>query len=194
LPSQTVDLRPINLALKWVSALHRTLVALPIAVAILAGIDFSYAAEKMPNACGLLSPIEIQQVLGAMPIGMDHALAFRGGSTSLCQGRLGAVTLTIRVSISSTQDRTNEAIIAQMIKAGGGKVDTLNASDTSCTTIVPAPAMAAEYGYDSMCTIRAGDREIAVQAETHQLISLVPAMKLHTLVVLAARHLDAASK
>jgi hypothetical protein len=177
-----------------ISIPQRLVIALFITVAILTAMDFSYAAEKVPNACHLLSPIEIQDVLGVMPIGMDQPLGFRGGATSLCQGRLGAVTLTVRVSIRSRQDQENEAIIAQMIRAGGGTVDTLNQGDTTCTAIIPSPAMAAEYGYDSMCTLNAGDREIAVQAETHQLISLVPAVKLHKLVILAVSHLDAEIK
>jgi hypothetical protein len=148
------------------------------------------AAEVVPDACGLLSRAEIQAVLGARPIGMEHAVKFRGGTTSLCQGRIGELTLTVRISMRSAQDSANEASIAQMITAGGGTVETIRTGATACTTIVPANAMAAEYGYDSMCTMNLGGREVAVQAETHRSDALVPAAKLRPLVTLAAKRLD----
>jgi hypothetical protein len=52
--------------------------------------------------------------------------------------------------------------------------------------------MALEYGYDSMCTVSLGEREVAVQAETHRLDALIASAKLRALVALAAKHLTGA--
>ena len=147
------------------------------------------AAATFPDACNLLSRAEIQAILGAPLTGMDKAVTFRGATTSLCQGRIGEVTLTVRISRRSAQDSDNEATIGQMIVAGGGKVETVRTGGTACATIVPAAAMATEYGYDSMCTISLGEREVAVQGETHRLDALIPAAKLRPLETLAARRL-----
>jgi hypothetical protein len=160
----------------------------PALIGLLA-INSCLAAEIVPDACGLVSRAEIQSALGSSPAGMDHAVTFRGGSTSLCQGRIGQVTLTVRVSVRSEQDSDNEATIAQMIITGGGKVETVITGAAKCTTIVPAATMAGEYGYDSMCAISLGNREVAVQAETHRLDDLIPVAKLRSLVMLAAKRL-----
>jgi hypothetical protein len=171
-------------AVRGILKLTTALISLGLAVA-----NPTLAAEVIPDACSVLPGAEIQAVLGKPPIGMDHAVTFRGGTTSLCQGRLGEVTLTVRISMRSAQDSANEGTIAQMIIAGGGKVETVKTGATVCTTIAPAPAMASQYGYDSMCSIALGEREVAVQAETHRLDALIPAAKLRTLVGLAAKHL-----
>jgi hypothetical protein len=156
---------------------------------IFAGSAITSAAGKVPDACGLLSRAEIQSALGAAPAGMVRAITFRQGTTSLCQGRIGGVTLTVRISARSTRDSDDEAAIGQMIIAGGGKVNTVRTGGMTCTTILPAAPMAAEYGYDSLCTLDAGEREVAVQTETHDLDALVPVAKLAPLVGVAAMRL-----
>ena len=97
--------------------------------------------------------------------------------------------LTVRVSMRSDRDRVNETAIAQMITAGGGKIATVTSAGMTCTTIVPSAAMAAVYGYDTMCSTTVGERELAVQAESHKLSLQLSAAKLRPLAELAAKRL-----
>lgn len=145
------------------------------------------AGDNAPDACKLISRREIQTILGAAPSGMDRATNFRNATTSVCEGQLGAAALMIRASMRSAQDRENEAAIEQLIIAGGGKVNRVTTEGSACTTIVPAAPMAAEYGYDALCTINSGELEVAVQSESHQLGALIPIDKLRSLVALAAK-------
>lgn len=111
---------------------------------------------------------------------------FRGGCTSLCQGRVNGAAVTVRISVESEQDSANERAIAQMISDSGGKVETATTEGMTCTEIVPSAAMS-DYGYDSMCEVKAGSHTLAVQASTHDRKAIVPVAALQELVTLAAR-------
>jgi hypothetical protein len=143
-------------------------------------------AAGMANACSLLTLGEIQHALGGAVTGFDHATAFRGGSTSMCQGQVSGATVTVRVSAESQQDSANEQTIAQMITSSGGKVETERTEGVTCTTIIPTAAMS-DYGYDSMCEVKADSRTMAVQASTRDQKAIVPVAALRELVKLAAR-------
>src|ERR1700684_2447170 len=140
--------------------MKRTAGILIVLTSIVAGSRIA-AAAGMADACGLLARVEIQHALGGTAAGFDHATAFRGGSTSMCQGQVSGATVTVRVSTESEQDGANERAIAQMITNSGGKVETEKAGTVTCTTIVPSAAMS-DYGYDSICELKAGSRTIAV--------------------------------
>src|SRR5271154_6608109 len=120
------------------------------AAALIAMPGIVHAAEIVPDACRLLTTSEIHEAAGGSVTGFGSASTLRGGTSSLCQGRAGGAMTTIRVSEQAGQDAQNEQIIRRMITANGGKVATVQTGAVACTTIVPAPAMAVEYGYDSM--------------------------------------------
>jgi hypothetical protein len=141
-------------------------------------------AEGIPDACKLLSHAEIQSAFGVTATGFEHATTFRDGSTSICQGSVGGATVTLRVSIESEQDSANERTIGQMMSGSGGEVDTVTTGAVTCTTMVPPQSMV-EYGFDSMCKISQGGREVAVQASTRDRKAIVPVTALRQLVTLA---------
>lgn len=143
------------------------------------------AAVGITDACGLLAREEIQRAIGGAVTGFDHVTAFRGGSTSMCQGQVNGATVTVRVSAESEQDSANERAIAQMIANSGGKVETETTGGVKCTEILPSATMS-DYGYDSMCEVKKGSRTIAVQASTHDRKAIVPVAALRRLVTLAA--------
>ncbi|HTT76248.1 MAG TPA: hypothetical protein VMF50_09765 [Candidatus Binataceae bacterium] len=172
-----------------VAALMRAVLVLVCAAAV----SKAGAAERVPDACGLLSRTEIQRAIGGTAAGFNHATTFRGGSTSMCQGNIAGATVTVRVSIESKQDEANEQTIAQMMSSSGGKVETVTAGAVTCTTITPPRSMVA-YGYDSMCRISQGWREVAVQASTRDRKAVVAITPLRQLVTLAARRLSAAAQ
>ena len=161
-----------------------------IGVIVLAMPAIVHAADGIPDSCRLLNQAEIRNAMGGKVSGFKAPSTFRGGSSSLCQGRAGGAVLTIRVSEQSKQDDQNEGVIEQMISEGGGKVETVRTGAVACTTIVPAPAMAADYGYDSLCAISEGGREIAVQAATHDQAEIAPVAQLRRLVLIAAQRLN----
>lgn len=165
--------------------MKRTAGMVIILISIETGMKVAGAAG-MGNACGLLTRREIQHALGGAVTGFDHATAFRGGSTSMCQGQVSGATVTVRVSAESEQDSANERAIAQMITNSGGKVETETTEGVTCTEIVPSAAMS-DYGYDSMCEVKADSRTIAVQANTRDQKAIVPLAALRELVKLAAR-------
>ncbi|MGA2411370.1 MAG: hypothetical protein ABSG46_13400 [Candidatus Binataceae bacterium] len=104
------------------------------------------------------------------------------------------MVVTIRVSEQSDQDDQNESIIEQMISEGGGKVETVRTGPAACTTIVPAPAMAAEYGFDSICSIRLNGVEVAVQAATHKQAAMAPVAGLRRLLMIAAQRINGSAR
>lgn len=146
------------------------------------------AAESVPDACKLLSRMEIQREIGGTATGFEHPTTFRNGSTSMCQGSVGGATITMRVSIESKEDMANEQTIAQMMSASGGEVETVTAGAVTCTTMAPPQSMM-EYGYDSICRISHSGLDIAVQANAHDRKAIVPVARLRPLVTLAAGRL-----
>lgn len=142
------------------------------------------AADRIPDACVLLSRAQIQSVVGGTARGFEHPTTFRDGSTSICQGSVGGATVTVRVSIESEQDRANEQTISRMMSSSGGEVKTVTMDGVTCTSMVPPQSMI-EYGFDSMCKISKDGREVAVQASTRDRKAMVLVTALRKLVTLA---------
>src|ERR1700728_4525243 len=93
----TVDIRRIRSGRDSV----RTAARMLIGVACVALAVNPATAETVPDACKLLSRMEIQREIGGTATGFAHATTFRNGSTSMCQGSVGGATITVRISIES---------------------------------------------------------------------------------------------
>jgi len=106
------------------------------------------------KACGLLTPAELEAVLGAK-------VTLRGGGpmaagVALCTGQTSTATLMLRLAtgLDPGRDRSGgtEMKGIEIVKKMGAQVEVKTFGPMTCSTVVP-PASLAQYGFNTTCTV-----------------------------------------
>lgn len=113
------------------------------------------------KACGLLTPSELEGVLGA-----NVSLSGGGGMgmpvVELCTGQAPTATVMLRLvtGLDPGRDRSGakEKAGIEMVKKIGAQVDVKTFGPITCSTIEP-PANQAQMGFNTTCTV---NKETAV--------------------------------
>jgi len=120
------------------------------------------AAAADIKACDLVTPSELESVLGAKVI-LKSDGTIPGGKTEHCTGQAPAVAVLLRLVTGLEPGRDHpdgkEKKDIEMAKSMGGQVEVKSFGPVTCSTILPS-AKLAQMGYNTTCTVNK-DRAVA---------------------------------
>jgi hypothetical protein len=142
----------------------------------------SLMAQALANkACALVSPAEVESVLGAKVTGLN-AQDTGGASAQICMGSSpkGQVMLRLakRKSEATPGERERKGI--EIYKKMGAQVDVQTFGPIVCSTIVPPNNLEA-YGFNTTCTVTKGDTVAGIEITTKTRADMVAIDKLRPL-------------
>lgn len=112
------------------------------------------AAERN-HACELLTPSELESVLGAS-VTLSGGSSMSGGKAEMCTGRASTATILLRLAtgLDPGRDRTGtiEKAGIELFRKMGANVDVQAFGPITCSTIEPPPAKA-HSGFNTTCTV-----------------------------------------
>ena len=107
------------------------------------------------KACGLLTPSELQTVLGTT-VSLSGGGGMAVEKAELCTGKTSTATVMLRLvtGLDPGRDRSGgtEKKGIEMAKQMGIQVDVKTFGPLTCSTMVP-PANLAQYGFNTTCTV-----------------------------------------
>jgi hypothetical protein len=145
------------------------------ALAVLWSVPLPAAGAN--KACGLLTPSELETVLGAK-VTLSGGNA---GNVELCTGRTPTVTVMLRV-FKRTNDPSGatEKAGIEAARQTGAQVDVKTFGPITCSAVVP-PAKLAQYGFNTTCSVRRAPMFAVIELTATSQKDAVPIEKLHAL-------------
>ena len=126
-----------------------------LALFVVAIIPVPAVAAGSIKACDLLTPSELEPVLGAKVI-LKSDGTMPGGKAEHCTGQAPAAAVMLRLvaGLDPGRDRSGgkEKAGIDMIKKMGGQVDVKTFGPVVCSTMQP-PAGKEQMGYNTTCTV-----------------------------------------
>jgi hypothetical protein len=141
-------------------------------------------AAESNKACGLLTPSELQSVLGVEVV-LGGGVAMPAGGAAMCIGKTGTATVMLRVAKRKMPEGkapagARERAGIEMAKKMGAQVDVKNFGPITCSTMVPAPSMA-QYGYNTTCTVVKAGVVAGVEVTVKRQKDMIPIERLRPL-------------
>jgi hypothetical protein len=107
------------------------------------------------KACGLVTPSELESVLGGN-VRMNASVPMPDGKTEICTGQAPTTSVTLRLvtGLDPGRDRSGskEKAGIELFKKMGAKVDVKIFGPITCSTIEP-PGEQMEKGINTTCTV-----------------------------------------
>jgi hypothetical protein len=159
-----------------------------MAIAVCAGgftasVPAPVGAADSNKACGLLTPSELQTVLGTT-VSLSGGGGMPAGGADLCTGQTSTVTVMLRLvtGLDPGRDRSGgtEKKGIEMVKQMGIKVDVKTFGPITCSTMVP-PANLAQYGFNTTCTVSKPTAIAGVEVTAKSQQDMVSIERLHPL-------------
>ncbi len=159
-----------------------------MAVAVCAGafaasVQTPVGAADGNKACGLLTPSELQSVLGT-PVSLSGGGGMAVGRAELCTGQAPTATVMLRLvtGLDPGRDRSGgtEKGGIEMVKKMGIQVDVKTFGPIICSTMVP-PANLAQYGFNTTCTVSKPTAVAGVEVTAKSQHDMVSIERLHPL-------------
>lgn len=132
-------------------------------------------AAQTPDPCTLVTPAEIESATGLKVTGLTKSPA-----GPLCMGQAGAATVMLRIAKSSGA-AGREAKGAEQIKKMGGQVDVKSSGAVTCSSFDPPPAMAAQVGFNTTCSVTKDKTVAAIEITVKEKKDAIPIDKLRPL-------------
>jgi hypothetical protein len=160
-----------------------------MAVAVCAGtfaasMPVPVGAADGNKACGLLTPAELQIVLGTTVSLSGGGGGMAAGGADLCTGQTSTATVRLRLStgLDPGRDRSvgTEAGGIEVVKQMGIQVDVKTFGPITCSTMVP-PANLAQHGFNTTCTVSKPTAIAGVEVTAKSQHDMVSIERLHPL-------------
>jgi hypothetical protein len=159
-----------------------------MAIAVCAGafaasVQAPVDAADGNKACGLLSPSELQTVLGTT-VSLSAGGGMPAGGAELCTGQTSTATVMLRLSTGLDPGRDRSGVAEkkgiEMVKQMGIKVDVKTFGPITCSTMVP-PANLAQHGFNTTCTVSKPTAVAGVEVTAKSQQDMVSIERLHQL-------------
>ena len=159
-----------------------------MAVAVCAGafaasVQTPVGAADGNKACGLLTPSELQTVLGTT-VSLSGGGGMAAGGVELCTGQTSRATVMLRLStrLNPERDRSGgtEKKGIEVVKKMGIQVDVKTYGPITCSTMVP-PANLARHGFNTTCTVSKPTAVAGVEVTAKSQQDMVSIERLHPL-------------
>ncbi|HXZ26542.1 MAG TPA: hypothetical protein VEG08_00935 [Terriglobales bacterium] len=134
-------------------------------------------AQAQNKACSLVTPAELQAVLGAPPPPLQP---YTLGDASVCSGKNATVTVTLRTARRKNPTGETEMKGIEMLRQRGAQIEVKKFGDLTCSTIVP-PASMAQMGYNTTCSVLKNGVVAAVEVTAKTQGGMVAIEKLRPL-------------
>jgi hypothetical protein len=135
------------------------------------------------KACGLLTPSELQTVLGNT-VSLSGGSGMGVGRAELCTGQTSTATVMLRLvtGLDPERDRSGgtEKKGVEMVKQMGIQVDVKTFGPITCSTMVP-PANLAQYGFNTTCMVSKPTAVAGVEVTAKSQQDMVSIERLHPL-------------
>ena len=143
------------------------------------GVD----ATDANKACGLVTPSELQGVLGGNVI-LNGGLSMPGGKTEICTGQAPTTSVMLRLvtGLDPGRDRSGnkEKAGIELFKKMGAKVDVKTFGSIACSTIEP-PAGQMQKGINTTCTVTKDTAVAGIEVTAKNLKDMVSIDRLRPL-------------
>ena len=151
--------------------------------AFAASVQAPVGAADGNKACGLLTPSELQTVLGTT-VSLSGGGGMPAGGAELCTGQTSTSTVMLRLvtGLDPGRDRSGgtEKKGVEMVKQMGIQVDVKTFGPITCSTMVP-PANLAQHGFNTTCTVSKPTAVAGVEATAKSQQDMVSIERLHPL-------------
>ena len=159
-----------------------------MAVAVCAGafaasVQAPVGAADGSKACGLLTPSELQTVLGTI-VSLSGGGGIAAGGVELCIGQTSTAMVMLRLStgLNPERDRSGgtEKKGIDAVKKMGIQVDVKTFGPITCSTMVP-PANLVQQGFSATCTVSKQTAVAGVEVTAKSRQDMVSIERLHPL-------------
>jgi len=159
-----------------------------MAVAVCAGafaasVQAPVGAANGNKACGLLTPSELQTVLGTT-VSLSGGGGVAVGRAELCTGQTSTATVMLRLvtGLDPGRDRSGgtEKQGVEMAKQMGIQVDVKTFGPITCSTMVP-PSNLAQHGFHTTCIVNKPTAVAGVEVTAKSQQDMVSIERLHPL-------------
>jgi len=150
------------------------------ASAFVASVLAPVGAADSNKACGLLTPSELQIVLGTTVSLSGGGMAV--GRAELCTGQTSTVMLRLVTGLDPGRDRSGgtEKEGIEMVKQMGIQVDVKTFGPITCSTMMP-PANLAQHGFNTTCTVSKPTAVAGIEVAAKSQQDMVSIERLHPL-------------
>jgi hypothetical protein len=158
-------------------AFSRWVAVVVCAGAIASALPTPLFAADGNKACGLLTPSELESVLGAR-VSLSGGNA---GDVELCTGQTPAARVMLRLfkRTSDPSGATEKAGI-EAVRKMGAQVDVKTFGPITCSAAVP-PANLAQHGFNTTCSVSKPPMFAVVEVTAKSQKDMVPIDRLHPL-------------
>ncbi len=139
---------------------------------------FAKGAHAQNKACALVTPNELQALLGAKVSGLKGT--DMPGGTGICMGQTPTARVTLRLAKRPEQGAGAEAAGIEIAKKMGAQVDVKTFGPVTCSTVIP-PASLAEHGFNTTCSIAKKTDVAAIEVTAKIQKDMIPIDKLRPL-------------
>lgn len=140
-------------------------------------------AAEGNKACGLLTPSEIESVLGAS-VALNGGAPMSGGKIEICMGQVPTATVMLRLAtgLDPGRDRSGskEKAGIELFKKMGAKVDVKTFGPVTCSTIEP-PVEQTQRGINTTCTVSKETSVAGIEVTAKSQKDMVPIDRLRPL-------------
>jgi hypothetical protein len=164
-------------------AFFRWMAVAMCAGAFAASVQTPVGAADGNKAYGLLTPSELQTVLGTT-VSLSAGGGMAAGGVDLCSGQTSTATVMLRLStgLDPGRDRSGgtEKGGIEVVKKMGIQVDVKAFGPITCSTMVP-PANLAQHGFNTTCTVSKPTAIAGVEVTAKSQQDMVSIERLHPL-------------
>ena len=139
---------------------------------------FAKSAHAQNKACALVTPNELQALLGAKVSGLKGT--DMPGGAGICMGQTPTARVTLRLAKRPEQGTGAEAAGIEIAKKMGSQVDVKTFGPVTCSTVIP-PASLAEHGFNTTCSIAKKTDVAAIEVTAKIQKDMIPIDKLRPL-------------
>jgi hypothetical protein len=159
-----------------------------MAVAVCAGAFAASAQAPVgaaggDKACGLLTPSELQTVLGTT-VSLSGGGGMAAGGAEFCTGQTSTATVMLRLvtGLDPGRDRSGgtEKKGIEAVRKMGIQVDVKTFGPITCSTMAP-PASLAQHGFNTTCTVIKPTAVAGVEVTAKSQQDMVSIDRLHPL-------------
>lgn len=151
--------------------------------AVVAISQVPVGAVEGNKACGLLTPAELESVLGAK-VTLSGGGQMPGGKIEICTGQAPTATVVLRLSpgLDPGRDRSGAKVKAglEKMKNMGFQMDVKTFGPIVCSTVEP-PAGKEQMGYNTTCTVSKDTALAGIEIAANSKNNMVPIEKLRPL-------------
>jgi len=149
--------------------------------AFAAGVQAPVSAADGNKACGLLTPSELESVLGAK-VSLSGGGGMAVQKAELCTGKTSTVMLRLVTGLDPGRDRSGgtEKKGMEMVKQMGVQVDVKTFGPITCSTMVP-PVNLAQYGFNTTCTVSKATVAAGIEVQVKSQKDMVSIEQLRSL-------------